>query len=295
MRPKALVTGATGFLGRTVTNLLLFRGWEVVVAHRQLSSQRRVQEFAQHGATAAPFSSHSQLRRIAKTENPDAIFHLAAHQARPHDADDIDMFVEANIAMGTHLMDALSDTNCVFVNAMSYFQFRDGATSAHSLYSATKQAFLEMSRYYREVVGMDIRNVVLYDNFGPHDSRDKLINQLVAALKNDRPIAMGPSTQRINLLYIEDVAKGLVAASLPDNSGEMLTVKSPQTVQVAEIVKELERISGRSIKATFGTTPPSDLVDRSGAWPTPKGWHPEISLADGLELTYGEFVSASQP
>lgn len=284
--PRAIVTGATGFIGGNLSRHLHTNGWDVVAFHRPSSSSDALESLRVYGVETASFSTVSELQRLAAEARPDAVFHLAAYQAKDYSAADIDSFLDANVAVGTHLLEGLINSTCVFVNAVSYFQFRDGKPASHSLYSATKQAFVDISTFYREQRGMDIRHAVLYDSFGPGDSRMKLIPQLLGAARARTPIALGPSGQPINALYIDDVVSGLTAASAPGNP-DFMTVKATHDVTVGEVVAKVELLAGVSLETSFDASRnPNDMVERSGSWPLPANWHPRWALQEALSRTY---------
>lgn len=283
---RALVTGATGFIGRHLSLHLLSTGWDVVTLHRGSSSAEVLSELRNKGAETIPFSSYDEVRELARASRPQVAFHLAAHYTRTHEATDIDALVGANIALGTQLLEGLMETGCVVVNAVSYLQFRLNEPVPFSLYSATKQAFVEVSRFYREKQGLDVRHVVLYDNFGPDDKRDKLIAKIATSLREGDFMALGPAQQRLNLLYVMDLVAGLVAAAQPGNPG-IMSVKASQSVSVEAVVSALEDAAGRRLKKHHDNSRPiSELVEHAGEWPRPIGWREEWPLKEGLAATY---------
>jgi nucleoside-diphosphate-sugar epimerase len=168
---------------------------------------------------------------------------------------------------------------------MSFFQFREGAPMPVSLYSATKQAFLDVSVFYRDRLGLDVTQVVLYDTYGPGDTRDKLVPHLVAAAASASPLSLGPAAQPINLLYVDDVTAGLRAAAL--SSEPMVTVRAHEATSVGDVVRAVEKAAGFTLEATFNDgLQPNDIALRAGEWSTPTGWRPRYSLEEGMSLTW---------
>lgn len=287
----ALVTGGTGFVGRELVSDLLADGWRVTVLHRTRSSSSEVARLRTIGASTLAFENSSDVTELVRTLAPDVAFHLAAHQKSSHAAVDIREFIEANISLGTYLLEGLIDSGCTVVNAMSYFQFCEGAPAPLSLYAATKNAYLEIARFYREKRGVDIRDVVLYDNYGAGDERDKLIPQLITAFVRDEPMLIGPLHQELNLLHVDDVVSGLRMAAHPGNP-PMMTVRAAETCAVADIVRVLEDIVGRDLRFTVNPLrQTSDLVTSSGDWPTPVDWQSRAALRSGLESAYRSYLA----
>ncbi|MHC2999646.1 hypothetical protein OB08_10860 [Microbacterium sp. HJ5] len=226
------------------------------------------------------------VRSIVQTTAPDAIFHLAAHQARSRSEDDVEAFLDANIGLGVRLLDAAVGSSSVVVSAMSYFQYRDGAPTTHSLYASSKQAYAVLADYYREGEGVDSRGVVLYDNYGPGDQRPKLVPALVRAARNGTPVVVGPVGQALNLLHVEDVATGLIAAAAPGGAA-ITTVRAASATTVGDVIAAVGRAAGRPLDIIVDEARSvSDLPLRSGDWDTPTGWNPVWQLEAGLRQTY---------
>lgn len=278
---NALITGGTGFVGGYLARFLAASGWRVTAIHRHSASASELEHLAAAGVSTVAITRPVEIQDILRDLAPDVIFHLAAHQAKDPPGN-VDTYVEANLTLGLHLLEAAAGSDCVVVTAMSYSQFRAGRAVPASLYSATKQAFLVLAEYYGSHRGVDVRHVVLYDNYGPRDPRDKLITQLVSAVREGTTIAMGPAEQRINLLHVADVSTGLVAASEQGNPA-LMTVRAPSTVSVGEIAEAIERVSGSRLQKTFDAgRMPSDQPEMAGNWPLPRGWEPRWGLEDGL-------------
>lgn len=293
MTRKALLTGATGFLGRHLAARLVADGWHVTALQRRASSSSAAcAELRRVGVEIAEFDEGFQVQQLARASAPDAVFHLATHYLKAHVADDVPTLIDANIAFGTHLLEGLRGSGVAVVSAMSYFQFSEGMPHPMSLYSATKQAFLDICEYYRVVDGADIRQVVLFDTFGPGDTRDKLMPHLFAALSERRQMKLGPSTQPINLLYVDDVVAGLLAAA-GSQQGRVLALKAVEATTVGEVVKTLGAVAGVEIDCTFneGGAVNESLLS-AGEWPAPHGWARPRSLVEGLDLTWRQVHEA---
>jgi CDP-paratose synthetase len=286
---RTLVTGATGFLGRALVERLLSEKTEVTVLHpspaASSASSGALAELRSRGAEVVTFAHNEEISPLIATVDPTVVYHLATKYAKEHRSAEIDGMIAANVTFGTHLLDGLVGRSVTIVTAMSFFQFVDSVSAPYSLYSATKQAFLELARFYREIKLLDVREAVLFDTFGPGDTRDKLIPLLVERVKSGGRLELGPSRQPLNLLYVDDVVAGLIASSAPGNPPRM-AVRAQSTIMVGELVAAAERVSGVRLDPVFADERPvNDLVTTSGDWPLPLGWRPQVSLDAGLALT----------
>jgi nucleoside-diphosphate-sugar epimerase len=278
---RYLVTGGGGFVGRALATELSARGAEVALLARDGS--RTAETAAALGVPALSYRDVAQVPDLVAQHQPGVVIHLAAQQGRaPRGAAQIGALLEANVHLGALLLDGVRDSGAVVVQAMSYFQFRDGRPSVHSLYASTKEALRTIGAYYRDAAGVDVRDVVLYDNYGPGDPRDKLVPYLISALAADAVATVGPLDQSVNLLHVEDVVAGLLAAAAA-SAPAMTTVRAPEPTTVGAIIAAIDAASSRPLRidvdARRGVT---DLPLHAGEWPVPPGWAPKVSLESGL-------------
>ena len=284
---RALVTGASGFLGRHLVRHLLAEGWEVTALQRESTVDSLAAE-ASDGLMVVPFADAVEAQQLAREAAPDRVFHLATLYLKDHRPEDIDPLFAANVLFGTHLLEGLRGSGAVVLNANSFFQFRDSQPRPYSLYSASKQSFLDVCAYYREVAGLDIRQVVLFDTFGPRDTRDKLVPALMRAARTRSSVTLGPSAQQLNLLFSQDVVTALVAAT-EDDAPPMMAIRAERATTVGELVTLVGEVSSAPLTASFndgGAT--SDVASTSGDWPVPPRWKAKHSLREGLALTFAQ-------
>ena len=277
---SALVTGATGFVGGGLVRALRERGQRVVAMVRP--ARALPEELLDSGADVVHLDDLRELPSILDHYDVDTVFHLAAHQSKGSGPADIDEFVEANIRLGMHLFAASAQRGARVVETQSYFQFRYGAPAAHSLYSATKQAQAEFARFWRERVGADIRDLVLFDNYGAGDRRDKLIPALIRAGREGVPLSIGPLDQLVDLLHVRDVAAGLIAAATGDAT-ETLALRAPSLITVGTIIDEVSSALGAPVHVDVDPSRrASDHPAVAGEWPGPEGWQAEVTLQEGM-------------
>lgn len=286
MTGRSLVTGASGFLGQHLALRLAGDGERVTALLRSTSAGAAVDRLQAAGVEIVRFDHADEVGALARAAAPDRVFHLATHYLKAHTEADVPALVDANVTFGARLLEGLRETDASIVSAMSFFQFRGGEYVPASLYAATKQAFNDIAEYYRVVLGMRITQVVLYDTFGPFDVRDKLLPHILSSVRAGGPVRLGPSAQQVNLLHVDDVVAGLLAAAGTGNAA-VCTLRAPRTVSVGDLVDEVSAVVGRPIDAVFNESGSTNaLVAEAGDWPAPVGWVPAQSLRDGLAATW---------
>jgi nucleoside-diphosphate-sugar epimerase len=280
---RAIVTGATGFLGSALARTLIDAEWDVHVIHRASpASASALAELSDRGAQVHTYTDLVDVRGMAADLGESTAFHLATHYLRDHTPSDITPLIAANVEYGTHLLDGLAGSGSRVVAAMSFFQYWSGAPATNSLYSATKQAFGDVAAFYREQRGLDIREVVLYDTYGPDDTRDKLVPSLVTAARSGRPMALGNPEQLIDLTYVADVVAGFLAAAR-EVPGPRVALRAAEPIRIVDLVAAVHEAVGTASPVTFDAARPvNDLVTVAGDWPPPLGWEPQTTLDVGL-------------
>ena len=97
--PRALVTGATGFIGRHLVRHLHAAGWQV-------AALLRVQGNA--AGESFPYSGRTEeVTRAIETFRPDAVFHLASLFLAQHAPEQVEPLVLSNVLLGAQLLEAM--------------------------------------------------------------------------------------------------------------------------------------------------------------------------------------------
>ncbi len=290
---KILVTGASGFIGKRLTERLLADGHDVhVVVHMDdpisTSGQNPGTLTKQYydGGTASIVS-------ILDTVRPDVVYHLASYFVAEHASGDISRLVESNISFGTQLLEAMSLSGVPnLVNAGTSWQHGDeSADRPSALYAATKQAFESLVKYYVDKAGINAVTLKLFDTYGPDDPRHKIVPLLLGLSEDLTPLDMSPGKQHLNLVYVDDVVSAFIRAGELLVSGEVsghkdFAVRSGDTVSLKELVAQFEKQCGKKLPITWGGRP-YRVREIMTPWKGDilPGWQAEVSLKDGLRRT----------
>lgn len=284
-----LLTGATGFLGSHLIPQLRDRGHPVGCLLRPSSVLQ--QDLAdlpvwRVGANGAGF-------REALTEfMPDVVVHLAALYVAEHRYEDVGPLVQANVAFGAYLLDAMQSVGCkaMVYAGTSWQHYRDRNYCPVNFYAATKQAFSALAEYYLDAAGLRLLELHLYDSYGEDDQRNKLINLLQGSVESTEVLHMSGGEQRTYLVHIDDLTRGFAAACM------QVMNFSPGERRVYRLPSE-EAVSVKQIACTFNAIDPTKpaYVNWSAKpyrnreifqpWDhaeTLPGWRAEIGLMEGL-------------
>ena len=292
---RALITGGSGFVGSRLSRYLIENGWIVniiTVIEDNLSQLKpdisKYNIYPHDGSTKGMLKIFSQSR-------PDIVFHLASLFLVEHKAEDVENLIRSNILFGTQVLEGMLSSCCKFIinTGTSWQHFEDGEYSPVCLYSATKQAFFDILRFYTEAEGFKAITLKLFDTYGSDDARPKLFNLLKRVAEDGKEIAMSPGDQMLDLVYIDDViiafvhAAEIISLNTIDKNAEF-AVSSGKLIKLKRLVALCEKIVNKAIPISWGAR---SYRKREVMIPWSKGnllsgWKAEIGLEEGIKRTF---------
>ncbi|HET6850657.1 MAG TPA: NAD-dependent epimerase/dehydratase family protein [Gaiellales bacterium] len=304
--PTALVTGGAGFIGSTLTRLLLERGYGVRVFDDLSSGSRDHLDALDVELVTGDVRDLDALTRAAA--GADAMFHLAAGAGvvdsieRPIENFDLN-------ARGTLLALWAARESGVgrFVFSSSNAPLGDNAYPASedkplaplSPYGAGKATGEAYCSAFHGAYGFPAVAVRFSNAYGPRSGRKtNVIPLFIRRIMDGQPLTIyGDGTQTRDFVFVTDLANGLIrAAEAGDVGGEVFQLASGVETSLNDLVRMLGEVSGTTPDVRY--EPPRageiqrnySLIDKAR---TRLGHAPEVPLADGLARTWDWFQTAS--
>ncbi|MHB8318015.1 MAG: NAD-dependent epimerase/dehydratase family protein [Acidimicrobiales bacterium] len=294
---RALVTGASGFIGQHLVAQLSKTGWEVHAIVRPTSSVHNLVGYAQihidDGSTAA-------IRLAVSASDPDVCFHLASQFVAQHSTDDVETLVANNVAFGARVVEELSRQRPILlVNTGTAWQHVDGQPYRPStLYAATKQAFQDILQYYSVAGLLRVVNLKLFDTYGANDPRPRLLPLLIEAARTSEVLEATPGEQLIDLVHVDDVVNAFLVAAethlhMEAPLFESFAVSSGTPITVRELVARIEGVVGHTVPVRWGgrSYRPQEMLSYWRAGDPLPCWSPQIPLDDGLRELWTESLA----
>ena len=291
---KVLITGATGFVGKTLIPFLFSKGIrEIVLLVR--NKDKALMMFANQSIKVISTSSPNWINKVIN-EDPDVVLHLAAFFTGRHDEDSIGKLLDANLSFTTLLLEALSQTNCKhFINIGTFSEFRNGDDEYHpnNLYSATKTAERSIIRYYQTISKWNWLNVVVYSPYGRYNAYKKVIDYMIDAFDAKEPVDFTKGEQILDFIHVDDIADFFYVLieklSCLKESYYQFHLGTGEGHSIREVASVMEKVWNNKINANWGGRKYSEQDIMHAVAPIANnisilGWKAKISLEEGVAI-----------
>lgn len=280
-----LVTGSTGFIGRNLLQELYNKGANIsaiVNKNNTLSVDCNIISYD---------GSYQSLINNLKETKIDVIIHLATCFIANHKPEDVDRLIDSNILFGCHLLELTKEKQIpYFINTSTYAQYYDNLEyNPQNLYSATKQAFEDLLKFYEQTLDSTFLTLELTDTFGIGDTRPKFINLLIESYVNKTPFLMSPGEQEICYLYIGDVVNAYIKAidlllTLKIKKSSKFSVYSKEVYKLKELAAIVFDILGANNKIELGYYPyrKREIMKFIPKYPKLPNWNCNYSLSEAI-------------
>lgn len=289
----SLVTGVTGFIGRSTIAHLHTRGHHVHALARTVPDPPPA-GVVWHRCDILDTSAVSDLLRAVRPHN---LLHLAWY-AKPHDwrtSSENIRWVEATL----HLLRAFAVSGggrVVISGSCAEYEGGGGFCSEDltpirpsTVYGSCKAGVQLVASAAAPSLGIGLAWGRVFGVYGPAEDEQRLAASVITALLRGERARCTPGTQIRDYLYSVDVADALV--HLIDSQFEgVVNIGSGKPVAVRDLVKTIGQLLGREDLIDLGALPakgdePGILVADIRRLENVVGWTPSHSLEEGLLAT----------
>ncbi len=309
---KVLVTGAEGFIGSHLTEVLIRRGYEVraFVLYNSFNSWGWLDHCA--GDVKGKFEVFaSDIRDPHGVKEAmkgcDAVLHLAALIAIPYSYHSPDTYVDTNIKGTLNVLQAARELGVKRIIHTSTSEVYGTAqfvpiTEAHPLqgqspYSATKIAADQLAYSFHTSFGLPVVIARPFNTYGPRQSARAVIPTIFNQIANgQRQIKLGAVSPTRDFNYVQDTVVGFIAALNSDQGlGEAVNFGSNFEISVgdtAKLIAEVMNVDIEIITDEVRLRPDNSEVERLWADNTKAkklfGWQPSYGGREGFKRGLAE-------
>jgi dTDP-glucose 4,6-dehydratase len=306
--PRAVITGAAGFIGSHLSETLLGRGWTVVGIDNLLTGS--VDNIAHLTGQDFTFIKHDVTNYIYVDGPVDVVFHWAS-PASPIDYLELPIPTLKVGALGTHKALGLAKAkNARFVIASTSEVYGDplehpqketywgnvNPVGPRGVYDEAKRFAEAMTMAYHRYHGVDTKIVRIFNTYGPrmrlNDGR-AVPAFMSQALRGEDVTIFGTGKQTRSFCYVSDLVEGILKLA-DSKENDPVNIGNPQEMTIEEIARTIIRMTGSSSKLVHRPLPEDDPKVRQPDITRARtllGWEPTVGLEEGLTKTLAYFRS----
>jgi NAD dependent epimerase/dehydratase len=309
---KILVTGADGFIGSHLTEMLLGKGYQV----RALSQYNSFNywgwlEQIPAGKNLEIISGDIRDPHYCKeiTKNIDTVFHLAALIAIPYSYIAPDSYVDTNVKGTLNICQAakenmvkrviVTSTSEVYGTAQYVPIDEKHPKQPQSPYSASKIGADMIAMSFYNAFDLPVTIARPFNTYGPRQSARAIIPTIITQIANGiKEIKLGDLSPTRDFNYVKDTCRGFIALAESDNSiGKEVNIASNFEVSmkdILELIREIMQSDVKFISEEQRIRPEKSEVFRlwgdNSLIKKLTGFEPEYSLKEGLRETIDWFT-----
>jgi nucleoside-diphosphate-sugar epimerase len=306
---RVLVTGATGFIGSHLVRRLVSLGAETHALTSTVSAVYPVRlvdlrdQITVHGGNLI---DRSAMDAVVAAARPTHVFHLGAYTHVGKSWHRVDECIQANVQGTVNLLQALEGTGYrrfVYTGTSEIYgdidvPFREDAlVNPISPYSVGKYAGERYCRMFHQGHGWPIVMVRPFNAYGPAQTVDRVIPEIIVRALRGQPLAMTQGRQTREFNFVEDLVEGfLLAGTVPGVEGELFNLGCGEEVSMRDLATTILDLLGNPVTPDFGALPdrPTEIwrmfCDNTRAREI-LGWKPGHSLSEGLDRTIAWYRS----
>jgi UDP-glucuronate 4-epimerase len=297
---KILVTGAAGFIGFSLSRVLLERG-DTVLGLDNLNDyydvrlkQARLallQEHKRFSFVKLELADAQGMTAMFESERPQRVVHLAAQAGVRYSLENPRAYVNSNLVGFINVLEGCrhnavehlvyaSSSSVYGANTTMPFSIHDNVDHPLSLYAASKKANELMAHTYSHLYRLPTTGLRFFTVYGPWGRPDMALFLFTKNILAGEPIdVFNFGHHRRDFTYIDDIVSGVVRVTdklpeaNPNWSGErpdpgtsmapyrIYNIGNNQPVELMRYIEVLEQCLGRQAEKRLLPLQPGDVPD----------------------------------
>ncbi len=307
---RYLVTGGAGFIGSNIVDELVRRGHDVVVLDN-LSAGKEENLVGVRKKIEFRAESITDLAAVqSASKGADYVIHLAARTSVPRSVQNPLETNSVNIDGTLNVLVAARDAKVRrFVYAASSSAYGETPTlpkteamqpAPISPYGVTKYVGEIYAQVFGRVYGLENASVRFFNVFGPRQDPTSqysgvLSRFMLAVIEGKQPVIYGDGEQSRDFTYIDNIVdETLRACEAKGASGMVFNGGTGARITLNEVLKLLEKISGKKIEAKYDPPRTGDIRDSQADVSLAHkvlGYQPLVHFEEGLRRTWDWYQS----
>jgi dTDP-glucose 4,6-dehydratase len=304
--PRALVTGAAGFIGSHLSEYLLDRGMSVIGMDNLATGD--IANVEHLTGRDFIFVKHDVTNYLTIEGPLDYIFHFAS-PASPIDYLKLPIQTLKVGSLGTHnglgLAKAkgarflIASTSEVYGDPLVHPQKEEywgnvNPVGPRGVYDEAKRFAEAITMAYHRAHGIETRIVRIFNTYGPRmrvqDGR-AIPAFMSQALRGEDVTVFGDGSQTRSLCYVSDLVDGIYRLMMSDTP-DPVNIGNPHELTIRALAERIVSLAGSKSRIVERSLPVDDPKVRQPDITRARtilGWEPKVSLDEGLPRTLAYF------
>ncbi|GAB6189628.1 NAD-dependent 4,6-dehydratase LegB [Marinitoga arctica] len=304
---KVLVTGAEGFIGSHLTEMLVEKGYNVKAFVRYnfqnnwgwLEKSKYLKDIEIYTGDIRDYDSvYDAMKDV------DVVFHLAALIGIPYSYISPLAYIKTNTEGTYNVLEAARKLNIQRVIHTSTSEIYGTAQyvpidenhpyNPQSPYAASKAAADHLALSYYRSFELPVTIIRPFNTYGPRQSARAIIPTIISQiLAGKKQIKLGNLTPTRDLNYVKDTANGFITVGLHEKTiGDVFNLGTGKEISIGDLAKKLINLTGKEVEIVTDKQrlrPQKSEVERLLSNPEKAmkltGWKPQYTLDEGLKET----------
>ena len=308
---RVLVTGADGFIGSHLTELLLSKGCRVraLAQYNSFNNWGWLEE-VEGGGNLEIISGDVRDAEFCRTlmGETDVVFHLAALVAIPYSYVAPQTYVDTNVSGTLNICQAARDSNVERIIVTSTSEVYGTAQyvpidekhpkQPQSPYSASKIAADSVAESFYRAFDLPLVVARPFNTYGPRQSARAIIPTIISQIASgSREIKLGDLTPTRDFNYVADTCEGFVQLAACEAAiGREVNIGSGTEVSIQgllEVIQDVMQVEINALTDEIRLRPEKSEVFRlccdNQLIATLTGYKPIYDLRSGIEKTAAWF------
>lgn len=298
---KVIVTGANGFIGKTLVATLLEKGYDIVALDIRfddvLSNNSRVQCISVHGKQV------TELKNEIPEDEYLCFFHLAWAGTSGQGRADYKMQLN-NVKLTCDYITLCGEIGCkrvVYASSINemetyeYLQSDDVEPSGGYIYGTGKLAAHLMGETVAKLTGVEFIPVIITNIYGVGEKSARMIYTSIYKLIHKEHCSFTAGYQTYDFIYITDAINSIIAVAEKGKAFNRYYIGSGEPRPLREFLLEMRDIVDSEVEIGLGDIPFKGVDISYDQFDLKKverdtGYKNEVPFAEGIRMT-ADYIS----